>query len=140
MLSSLIQTLTCFPSFQQSFTRGTIIPCHLSVECADKQALDVLANPKSLAVRLVRLVEYYDDGGKSSISSSRVAGNANVNKMNAHTTEVERAVWLASPTVGPDVTVRRFNGEIHLGKELQPSCEFPLFKVSVSTSHLLFSQ
>ncbi|KAF8914294.1 hypothetical protein CPB84DRAFT_1742084 [Gymnopilus junonius] len=121
-----------------SFARGTIVPCYLSVECPDEQALDILANPKSLALRLYRRVEYYDDGGKCSISSARAAGNASVNRVHAHITEVERAIWLASSTAGPQGTIRQFNGEFHLSKELQPSCEFPLFKVSYHVELLPF--
>ncbi|PPQ66742.1 hypothetical protein CVT26_009543 [Gymnopilus dilepis] len=121
----------------QSFTRGTIIPCHLSVECTDEQALDLLANPKSLAVRLLRRVEYCDDGTKNSISSSRGVGNADVNKLQTHTSEVERAVWLPTRSTNSS-PVRQFNGEIHLNKELQPSCLSPLFKVSYYVELLPF--
>jgi hypothetical protein len=50
--------------------------------------------------------------------------------------EVERAVWWFNPEAEGETErglyVRCLEGEIHLQKELQPSCGFSLFKVSVS--------
>ena len=50
--------------------------------------------------------------------------------------EVERAVWWFNPEAEGETErglhVRCLEGEIHLKKELQPSCGFSLFKVSVS--------
>jgi hypothetical protein len=137
----------------QSYTRGTVIPCHLSIESADVQALDILTNPECIAVRLVRRVQYYDDGGKSLISSSSqqrpafatpATGNTDGNGMHVNAVEVERAVWWVNPDAvqshneAANANVKQINGEIHLDKELQPSCGFPLFKVSYYVQLLPF--
>ncbi|KAH9482506.1 hypothetical protein JR316_0004606 [Psilocybe cubensis] len=140
----------------QAYTRGTIIPCHVSIRCKDLEDLDVFARPETLCIRLARRVQYYHDGGQSFLSrkqkqaqvlSVSVRGNAtDVQKgMLVDVAEVERAVWWTSsdneraqsqPING--VYCRDLNGEIHLSKELQPSCSFSLFKVSYTVELIAF--
>lgn len=46
--------------------------------------------------------------------------------------EVELAVWRIPPNDAPPETyLKRLEGEIHLAKDLQPTCTFPLFSVEV---------
>jgi hypothetical protein len=48
---------------------------------------------------------------------------------------IGQVVWQEPSSVGDTVEdshVRRFDGEIHLPKEMQASCGFKLFRISVS--------
>lgn len=46
--------------------------------------------------------------------------------------EVELAVWRVPPNNAPSETyLKRLEGEIHLAKDLQPTCRFPPFSVEV---------
>lgn len=118
---------TSILSLQQSYTRGTVIPCHIAIQSKDLQALDLLAKPKAIVVRLTRCVQHPNDAGQSMSSASLNVAMAEDKK------EVERAVWWINPEAEDlDAQVRHLEGEIHLEKELQPSCSFSLFKVSVS--------
>ena len=44
----------------------------------------------------------------------------------------DRAVWSAPANYTREAGVRRLYGEIHLPRELQPTCRFPLFNILVS--------
>ena len=104
-----------------------MIPCHIAIQCKDLEALDILAKPKAIAVRLTRCVQLPKDAGQSMPSTS-LNGTMVEDKM-----DVEKAVWWFNPEAEDlGVQVRHLEGEIHLEKELQPSCSFSLLKVSVS--------
>jgi hypothetical protein len=46
--------------------------------------------------------------------------------------EVELAVWRVPPNdASPETYLKRLEGEIHLAKDLQPTCRFPPFSVEV---------
>ncbi|KDR84081.1 hypothetical protein GALMADRAFT_54556 [Galerina marginata CBS 339.88] len=139
----------------RSYTRGTTIPCHLSIQSRDIEGLDALANAECIAVRLVRRVQYYEDAGRSLMSSSGrhklvFGGSATAVKASAdaalapvivETMEVENVSWWCNPDASSEVensNERQLVGEIHLNKELQPSCDFPLFKVSYFVELLPF--
>ncbi|CAA7259913.1 unnamed protein product [Cyclocybe aegerita] len=123
----------------QSYTRGAIIPCHLTLQSNDRTALDVLANPKCLAVRLIRRVQYPEDAARASASSLRDSQGRFED-----VSVVEKAVWWVPGANGGALegeenitasssgmgTIRSLEGEIHLDKDMQPSCDFPLFKVA----------
>ena len=125
-----------------------MIPCHISIHSNVAQALDLLANPKALAVRLMRCVQHPVGAGQSMpIASQR--GQQRSESLNGpmaeNRMEVERAVWWFNPEAEGETEhglhMRYLEGEIHLEKELQPSCGFPLFKVSVSEAQFReFSQ
>jgi hypothetical protein len=68
-----------------------VIPCHIAIQCKDLQALDLLAKPKAIAVRLTRCVQHPNDAGQSMSSAS-----LNVAKVEDKI-EVERAVWWINP-------------------------------------------
>ena len=104
-----------------------MIPCHIAIQSNDVQALDLLAKPKAIAVRLMRSVQHPKDAGQSMPSASLNSA------MVEDKTEVERAVWWFNPEAeNLGLQLRRLEGEIHLEEGLQPSCSFSLFKVSVS--------
>jgi len=113
-----------------------VIPCHISIRSNDAQALDLLASPKAVAVRLTRRVQYPEAAGQA-MSPSFQGGKQLSDLLNGSMVddkeEVERAVWWFNPEAeDPHEQVRYLEGEIHLEKGLQPSCGFSLFKVSVS--------
>jgi len=113
-----------------------VIPCHISIRSNDAQALDLLANPKAIAVRLTRRVQYPEVAGQAMTPSSP-GGKQRSDSLNVAMVddkgEVERAVWWFNPEAeDPHEQMRYLEGEIHLEQDLQPSCEFSLFKVSVS--------
>ena len=116
-----------------------MIPCHISIHSNVVQALDLLANPKAIAVYLMRCVQHPEDASQPMPSASQRGkrrSDSFSGLMAEDRMEVERAVWWFTPEVdremGHGVQARCLEGEIHLQEELQPSCDFPLFKVSVS--------
>ncbi|TFK23474.1 hypothetical protein FA15DRAFT_620797 [Coprinopsis marcescibilis] len=56
------------------YARGTVIPLHLSMTCQNTSALDYVANPKSIQVRLSRLINYEKGAvdGESQINMSSI--------------------------------------------------------------------
>jgi hypothetical protein len=78
-------------------------------------------------VKLVRRVHFSQDAAQYAAKLAKIA------ELIEDVEDVERAVWGAplddGPQEGPNV--RRYSGEIHLRKELQPSCDFLPFRVSV---------
>ena len=71
--------------------------------------------------------------------SRQTTGGRQDEDMEAATEEkrvVDQVVWQEPSGVEEDPYVRRFDGEIHLSKELQPSCGFRLFRISVSPSFM----
>ncbi|KAF4619752.1 hypothetical protein D9613_004949 [Agrocybe pediades] len=123
----------------KSYTRGTFIPCHLSVYSSDTEALELVATPKHIAVHLVRRVQYYQDPNARTGNNGNGAASSPVESQ----VEVERAVWWTSQdvtetTLAAEATSRQFSGEIHLDKDLQASSVFPLFKISYDVELLPF--
>jgi len=115
-----------------SYTRNTIIPLHLSIQSSDAQALDLLATPNSIAVRLTRRVQHYKDA-----SQAQSAVSNGTEGLLESITVVEKAVWWVPANASAESDAqqgktRHLEGEIHLEKDLQPSSNFLLFKVSVS--------
>ncbi|KAL1732311.1 hypothetical protein EV714DRAFT_206910 [Schizophyllum commune] len=107
-----------------SYTRGTVIPCSLTISCPDAPALDALARPAHLFVHLQRRL------------SMRVAAPAGHRRIMAtappmpadQTAPISRAVWwpAATATGGQRAT---FRGEIWLPRNLKPSFAIPYFSI-----------
>jgi hypothetical protein len=73
-----------------------VIPCHISIHSNVVQALDLIANPKALAVRLMRCVQHPEDAGQymPSASQRRKQRADSLNgPMSEDRIEIERAVW-----------------------------------------------
>ena len=64
-----------------------MIPCHISIHSNIAQALDLLANPKALVVRLMRCVQHPEGAGPGQSTPP----------MTENRMEVERAVWWFNP-------------------------------------------
>ncbi|GBE83344.1 hypothetical protein SCP_0503920 [Sparassis crispa] len=111
------------------YTRGSVIPCMMTIETGDSQALDVLSSPKAVIVRLRRHISM---------------GLANISDMNSRSVrgvpyeptvqDVKTALWWAPESRNASVSKRTLHGEILLGLALKPSCELGDFKLSYSVA------
>ena len=91
----------------------------------------MLASPKMINVKVVRRVHFSQDASQA---AAQYAAHAKIAELIEGVEDVGKAVWWATGPLddlqeGPNV--RRYSGEIHLRKELQPSCDFLPFRVSV---------
>ncbi|KAJ7220985.1 hypothetical protein C8J57DRAFT_1198680 [Mycena rebaudengoi] len=105
-----------------TYTRGSVIPCWITLESGDLEALDLCSRPDALAVNLRRCVRYQTT---SLVSIQDVASTQSF---------VDCAVatwWTKDEADGTDATYRRnLEGEIRLPIELISSCAMDQFSVS----------
>ncbi|KAJ7874214.1 hypothetical protein B0H14DRAFT_2718570 [Mycena olivaceomarginata] len=94
-----------------SYTRGSVIPCSIDFFCRDLQALNLLCTPTSIDVRLYREVK---------CSSSSPWLNSNPSRPIEDFEENGRAVWWPASVENQRQGSRRFEGEIHLARTLNP--------------------
>ncbi|KAG6825717.1 hypothetical protein H0H92_002717 [Tricholoma furcatifolium] len=108
------------------YARGTVIPCHLRLHCADSAVLDALSAPEAIRVTLQRRVKFYHRGLRG--------------KPTTQTSTAQSAVWWASAVDGPPGTseVRTIEGEIHLPRSLQSSSDFTFFTVEYTINFSSF--
>ncbi|EKM78643.1 hypothetical protein AGABI1DRAFT_59597 [Agaricus bisporus var. burnettii JB137-S8] len=104
------------------FTRGTAIPCCLTIEGTDSEALDILARPSSIVLSLQRRVRFYN---QTYFARPDVAWNESVD-------EIGTACWWPSQTMASTTHRRQLEGEIHLSKDLRPSSDMGHFGVAYS--------
>lgn len=121
--------LLTYTLLKLAYTRGTIIPCSLCVECSDSQVLGHIVTPDSLDIRLFRhvVVGFTKAGALSTAHST----NASESEETSH--EIKSAVWWLNMEHPHQ---RTFSGEIHLAKDLKPSCHFGNFEIYVSVEHV----
>ncbi|KAH9848132.1 hypothetical protein C2E23DRAFT_941244 [Lenzites betulinus] len=113
------------------YTRGTAIPCLMTIETTDPQALDLLSAPRSPVVRLLRRISAQDTG------PFNVPKPLPGLEFESTVQEVATAVWWsehARDRLTPQKRV--LHGEIHLSASLKPSCRFGKFELSVSVAPL----
>ena len=123
----------------------------MTLESSNSHALSLLWTPKSPFVRLTRRVRYaqYSSptpenvsnelptsgnslaaGFPTSLSRGKVGGGKRGDAKEVD--EVELAVWWVPPKDAPqNMYLKTLEGEIHLAKDLQPTCRFPPFSVEV---------
>ncbi|KAI0783254.1 hypothetical protein C8Q75DRAFT_836178 [Abortiporus biennis] len=113
------------------YTRGSVLPCSLRIQCTDTQALDLLSMPRSIDVRL-----------KRHISTNLVDVSNSSNKISTYgmsfepiVTDVRSAVWWAA-SLGSDFRV--LSGEVHLPRDLKPTCHIGKFILHVSQVFLFY--
>ncbi|KAF9455135.1 hypothetical protein P691DRAFT_754242 [Macrolepiota fuliginosa MF-IS2] len=87
------------------YTRGTVLPCYLKFSEVNFDLLDHLSSPNAVDLQLARRISFRKGG--ESISSPRGYVNEEV-------------------VVGT-AAIRWLEGEIHLSRDLQPSCNYPRF-------------
>ncbi|KAJ7779258.1 hypothetical protein B0H16DRAFT_1502076 [Mycena metata] len=105
---------TVFLAKPLCYTRGSSIPCAMTIETDDSQAADVLAAIKSSAVYLQRRV-------KCSLGGS-----------STNFTPCGQATWWPSSDTRTH-SQRHLMGEVHLRKDLQPSTAIEKFRIQVRT-------
>ncbi|KAI0695078.1 hypothetical protein C8T65DRAFT_666111 [Cerioporus squamosus] len=109
------------------YTRGSVIPCLMTVETTDPQALDLLSAPRSLLVRLLRQIAT----GEGTL---RTAGGKMLPSL-----EFEREVQeLATAVWQPDRSRQQYrrvlHGEIHLSAGLKPTCRLGTFELTYAVA------
>lgn len=123
-LATLAYSSNTYP--QLSYTRGSLIPFCLQLESNDQQALDLLSPPKSIVVRLKRVIQYHFDAHHTSGSG--------------HLTESieysDRAVLWPSleGSEDPSKRLRFVNGELHIKPDTKPSSAVGDFRIQVRFS------
>lgn len=98
------------------------MPCFLSLDSCDTQALDLLSVSSAIVLTLRRRVRFYN---KTSSSRKDVAWNETVEDMGT-------ASWWPSADVASTPSTRHLEGEIRLPKDLRPTSEMGHFSISVS--------
>ncbi|KAI0752587.1 hypothetical protein C8Q80DRAFT_1342136 [Daedaleopsis nitida] len=107
------------------YTRGSVIPCVMTVETTDPQALDLLSAPRSPVVRLLRKIAT----GEATLGSSggkKLPGLEYEHVVQALTT----AVW--APDTARQPHRRTLHGEIHLSAGLKPTSRLGKFELSLN--------
>ncbi len=137
--------------FQLSYTRGSVIPCFLTLTSEDAEALQHLSTPKIQAVKLLRRLhhyfvpEYQDPFEESQAYSSLPVAffNPGAAPLGKNTDlkiinhDVATAVWwLPSKDIRQETHIRHLEGEIHLSADLQPSCGCVIFSIEVRLTRL----
>ncbi|KAI0649771.1 hypothetical protein C8Q79DRAFT_940660 [Trametes meyenii] len=110
------------------YTRGSVIPCVITIETTDPQALDLLSAPRTPVVRLLRRMST-QEYGPASVGSKKLPGI----EYESTIQEVTAAVWWPEQTNNPRSLQRRvLHGEVYLSPALKPSCRLGKFELSVS--------
>ncbi|KAF9444876.1 hypothetical protein P691DRAFT_777965 [Macrolepiota fuliginosa MF-IS2] len=109
-----------------SYTRGTIIPCYATFTGLDFAFLDVLATPHTINLRLSRYIRH---SAPNKGKGKEVENIQSLGRLRA--TYISKAVWWrpAKMDTPPDPKERHIEGEIHLPKNMIPSCNYPLFNI-----------
>ncbi|TRM64222.1 hypothetical protein BD626DRAFT_249145 [Schizophyllum amplum] len=102
-----------------AYTRGSAMPVSITILSRDAQALDLLAAPAALSLRLRRRVRYW---AAPSARPREVAWSE-------ATEDVASATWWPDTTPAPG-GVRRLAGEISLPRDLTPTGGVHTFSVS----------
>lgn len=105
-----------------SYTRGSVIPLHLTLEGSDKNSLDAFSMPSSIVVNLRRRVRYYH---ANSSARQHVAWND-------ADEDLGTAIWWPSHDGRSDHFTRHMEGEIRLAKDLRPTSAMGHYSLSYS--------
>ncbi|KAJ7252467.1 hypothetical protein C8J57DRAFT_1077472, partial [Mycena rebaudengoi] len=98
------------------YTRSSSIPCALTIETANAQALDVLASPTAALVYLERHTRSITNGISRRYANPLICGQA--------------VFWASTEGAAAETSLRRqLMGEIHLRPTLQPSTDVVDFLV-----------
>ncbi|KAJ7455297.1 hypothetical protein B0H11DRAFT_2161071 [Mycena galericulata] len=103
-----------------SYTRGTVLPCRLTLESSDNHALDMFSAPSAPMVTLRRCIRFQN------LSTSSKRGADWVESFE----DVCRAVWWPSPGATDAQYSRCLEGEMRLPKDLSSTSSIGLFTVS----------
>jgi hypothetical protein len=104
------------------YTRGSVIPCSLTVSSRDPQALDMITASDCINVTLQRRVGYSCALG---LEKKKVAEQESYR-------DFSRAVWWPSATMQSDPYNRHLDGEIRIPKDSRPTSLMDHFSISYS--------
>ncbi|KIK03857.1 hypothetical protein K443DRAFT_94292 [Laccaria amethystina LaAM-08-1] len=117
-----------------TYTRGTVLPCFMNIEANDQKVLDTFANAKIIRVCLKRRISYTRNASlvlaRFKANSRGKGSSLRQDEMTEIVEDVGQAVWWVPSNAafyGPNV--RCLEGEIHLPKNLYPSCMVPFLIV-----------
>lgn len=129
---------------QLSYTRGSVIPLHLSIDCADVQVLDLVSSPQASVVRLVHTVTfgYKVSGGLMTPSSNTKIDSkmylANVKPSTSMSfnknlsNPVQTATWWTLPAYDKQASERReLQGEMNLSPTMQATAHLGQYSHTV---------
>lgn len=100
------------------YTRGTLIPCALKLECRDKNVLNMFAEPAAVALCLRRRIKFHSVPSAFDGTEDEYVG------------EMGTAIWWPSPNFSHDSSPRYLEGEIKLTEGLRPTCTICHFSIS----------
>ena len=113
-----------------------MLPCFLNIEAADQKVLDTFANARIIRVCLKRRINYTRNASlvlaRFKANSRGKGSSLRQDEMTEIVEDVGQAVWWVPSNAafyGP--SVRCLEGEIHLPKDLYPSCMVPFLIVEV---------
>ncbi|KAI0761342.1 hypothetical protein BD413DRAFT_647290 [Trametes elegans] len=113
------------------YTRGSVIPCLMTIQAADPHALDLLSAPRSPLVRLLRRISTQEAPTAGSVSRRKLPRI----EFQSTVQEMATAVWWPEPGDSPKSPQKRtLHGEIHLAPGLTPSCSLGKFELSYSVA------
>ncbi|PPQ66184.1 hypothetical protein CVT24_000161 [Panaeolus cyanescens] len=116
-----------------SYTRGTVIPCYVTIACQDLDVLQDLSNTKGKQVKLTRTVHFFLNPPKE--VDRYLKGNKPLFQMEVD--EIDTAIWWRpSKDAVQESTCSILEGEIHLANTLVPSSDFLPFKVEYNVEML----
>ncbi|KAF8516807.1 hypothetical protein BU17DRAFT_76555 [Hysterangium stoloniferum] len=114
-----------------SVARGTSIPFTITLNCSDKQALDLFSARGSLSVKLVRSLII----GVKATEGSKAGPNQRTDTV--FTTDVGEGVYWPAEDNVPSSESRRLDGEISVKTDLKPSFVFPNMTLKYHVSFAL---
>ncbi|KAH8105012.1 hypothetical protein DFH11DRAFT_1550581 [Phellopilus nigrolimitatus] len=110
-------------SYTLTYTRGSVIPCHLTLRSSDRQALDLLSTPQSPRVLLRRRLTT-----RGAIASREKPALSTLEDDDSETQPLAKAVWaLPRPGTQPenrDDLTRSLMGELSVPLGCTPSFVF----------------
>ncbi|KAL4249714.1 hypothetical protein ABKN59_006124 [Abortiporus biennis] len=117
-----------------SYTRGSFIPLHLSIQCSDMQALNLLSTPRSIDIKLRRILSMTADS--HGLHPAFTVDSVDYQNM---ASDIETAAWWPSAFGAEDngdlvnyngTSRRMLDGEIRLPVGLYPSSQLLSFAIS----------
>ncbi|TDL19924.1 hypothetical protein BD410DRAFT_791559 [Rickenella mellea] len=100
-----------------AYTRGSVIPCAMTLQSENLQALDVLSSPQCPTVHFVREIQGDDYQGEAPCMEGWEATRI----------FAEARWWKPNSSENPECNRRELQGEISLPRELKPSFSFGIF-------------
>ncbi|KAG6812365.1 hypothetical protein H0H92_003176 [Tricholoma furcatifolium] len=105
-----------------SYTRGTTLPCFLTLQGTDANILDLFGTPSAVNVKLQRRVRFFSKNSPSPMGC--------FDPWSETMEDVGTASWWPSSSMNSRSGVRHLEGEIQLSKDLRPTTSIGDFTIS----------